>query len=159
EDSFEAEQSSELVNPNDEVAVTYIFHRLQQRYWVSTELAELHSVVFVPERVPTWDEITESWVTQYGEVIESALLDPSLEPALAAVRREPELSYSSDVNFVNAVQAGIAATATYQNFTGGGRMPDLLASGQAYYAQDFERREGLRMEVLRRRRQLLALLM
>ncbi len=49
--TFEETRSSELTNPNDELAVTYLYHRLQQRYWVSTEVAEVHSVVFVPRSV------------------------------------------------------------------------------------------------------------
>jgi hypothetical protein len=77
EQTFEETRSSELVNPNDEIAITYLYHQLQQRFWVSTEIAEVYSVVFVPEPIPAWDDITEDWVREHGDIIAGALLDPN----------------------------------------------------------------------------------
>lgn len=159
EDTFEETRSSEITNPNDEVAVTYLYHRLQQRYWVSTEVAEVHSVVFVPEPLPAWSDIDENWVREHGDVIARVLLDPSYGPILAAIRKEPAtLAYTPTAVFTDAAKAGINATATYKGFTGGGAMPDLLASGQQWFERDYERRNSLAMDQARRLHQSHALL-
>lgn len=159
EDTFEENRSSELTNPNDEIAITYLYHRLQQRYWVSTEIAEVHSVVFVPEPLPAWEDIDEDWVRQHGDVIAGALLDPICGPTLAAIRKEPAtLAYSPTPVFTNAANAGINAAVAYRTFTGGGAMPDLLASGQQCFERDYERRNTLAMDQARRQHQTRTLL-
>lgn len=158
EESFELNRASELINPNDEIAVTYLYHRLQQRYWVSTEIAEVHSVVFVPEPLPEWDDINEGWIREHGEFIAGALLDSSFAPILAAIRKEPaNLTYAPTNVFSNAAQAGIDAANNYKSFTGG-YMPDLLASGSQSFERDYERRNNLAMDQARRTYQSEALL-
>jgi HNH/Endo VII superfamily nuclease toxin with a HHH motif len=100
ESTFEQVGSSELVNPNDEVAVTYLYHRLQQRFWVSTQIDEVNSVVLVPEPVPDFDEVDEDWVRAHGEILAGALLEPSFAGTLAAIRAEPaDLRYLSTTVF------------------------------------------------------------
>lgn len=159
EQTFEETRSSELTNPNDEVAVTYLYHRLQQRYWVSTEVAEVHSVVFVPEPLPAWEDIDEAWVREHGDILAVALLDPTFGPTLAAIRKEPaDLAYAPTPVFTSAANAGISAATAYRTFTGGA-MPDMLASGQEPFERDYERRNNLAMEQARRRHQSEALLM
>jgi hypothetical protein len=152
--TFEDSRSSELTNPNDEIAVTYLYHRLQQRYWVSTEIAEVNSVVFVPEPIPDWHAINEEWIEQHGDILAGALLDPDFGPILATICKEPaNLEYSDSSKFMLAVDAGIKAAADYKGFTGGGAMPDLLASGQAAYERQYERENHLRMDQRRRAHQ------
>ena len=159
EESFEETRSSELINPNDEVAVTYLYHRLQQRYWVSTEISEVNSVVFVPEPLPDWGDVDENWVRQHGEIITGALLDASYAPILAAIRREPAtLAYAQTAVFGDAASAGIEAAKGYKGLQDGGSMPDLLTSGQQFYERDFERRNNLSMDQMRRAHQSEALL-
>ncbi|MGM0900298.1 MAG: hypothetical protein ACQEXB_04140 [Bacillota bacterium] len=154
EQTFEETRSSELVNPNDEIAITYLYHQLQQRFWVSTEIAEVYSVVFVPEPIPAWDDITEDWLREHGDIIAGALLNPDFGPVLAAICKEPaDLEYSDSTIFKLAVDAGIAAAGSYKNFTGGGEMPDLLASGQQAYERHYERENALKMEQARRTHQ------
>src|SRR6476661_4566173 len=117
EETFEETRASELTNPNDEIAVTYLYHRLQQRYWVSTEVAAVDSLVFVPEPLPGWSEIDETWIREHGDIIAAALLDPECAPVLAAIRKEPaDLEYSPTAVFSNAADAGIAAAGTYRAF-------------------------------------------
>jgi hypothetical protein len=158
EDTFERTTSSELVNPNDEVAITYLYHRLQQRYWVSTEVGQVDSVVFVPEPVPDWEDVDEQWARDHGDVLAGALLDPSFAPVLASVRQEPsDLAVLATTVFTDAASAGVAATGKYQAFAGG-YMPDLLASGQEFYERDFERRNSRAMDNARRAHQSQALL-
>jgi hypothetical protein len=158
ENTFEETRSSELSNPNDEIAVTYLYHRLQQRYWVSTEIAEVHSVVFVPEPLPAWEDVDEAWVRDHADVIAGVLLDPGSASVLAAIRREPaNLAYTPTPMFAAAGNAGIAAAGAYRDFKGGA-MPDLLASGQESFERDYERRNTLAMDQARRQHQSLALL-
>lgn len=157
--TFEQSASSELTNPNDEVAVTYLYRRLQQRYWVSTSIDEVNSVIFVPEPVPAPEEINETWLTTHGEVIAGSLLDQSYAGVLAAVRGEPgNLAYPEDTVFRSSADTAVKAVASYGAYTGGGDLPDVLASGQQYFERDYERRTGLAMDQARRRHQLAGLL-
>jgi hypothetical protein len=158
EDTFEETAASELTNPNDEVGVTYLYRRLQLRYWVSTAIGEVDSVVFIPEAVPAWGEINDDWIRAHGEALASALLDPSFAPVLGAIRSEPgNLSYTPGTVFADAADRGLKSTEAYKDFSGGGAMPDILASGQAFYERDFERRNNLAMEQERRKHQAEAL--
>jgi hypothetical protein len=141
------------------VAITYLYRRLQQRYWVSARIDEVNSVVLVPEPVPAYDEVDEDWIRAHGEVLAGALLDTSFASVLAAIRSEPgDLQYSDGGMFVQAANSAIQATGAYGKYTGGGDLPDVLDSGQQFYAQDFERRAALAMDQARRRHQVDGLL-
>jgi hypothetical protein len=158
EEAFEINRSSELTNPNDEIAVTYLYHRLQQQFWVSTQVAETHSVVFVPEPLPEWNDVNEDWLREHGDIIADALLDSSYGPILAAIRKEPpNLAYSPGTLFEKSANAGVQSVQDYRTFSGG-YMPDMLSAGQQYYEQDFVRRNNLAMEQARRRYQSEAIL-
>ncbi|WP_129803481.1 hypothetical protein [Streptomyces sp. F001] len=151
ENTYEVSRSSELTNPNDELAVTYLYHRLQQRYWVSTRIAEVHSVVFVPEPVPQAHEIDELWIARHGDVLVSALLDPGLAGVLSAIRKEPSvLPTATDERFGLAAQASIGATENYRAYTGQGTMPDFLGPGQQFLERDVERRTAHAADKARR---------
>jgi hypothetical protein len=159
ETGFELSQSSELVNPNDEIAVTYLYHRLQQQFWVSTEIGEVDSVVFVPEPLPDWASINEDWVRAHGDVLGAALLDPAFAGVLTAIRTEPgQLEFLPTNVFSDAAQAGIASVKGYQQFPGGGALPDMLAAGQMFFERDLERRSGQAMDAARRQHQSAALI-
>lgn len=159
EESYEVSRSSELVNPNDEVAVTYLYHRLQQRYWVSTRIAEVHSVVFVPERLPEPDDITESWIARHADTLASALLDNGFAGVLNTLRKEPSgLAPTYSAAFQRAADTAISATSNFRNYTGQGTMPDFLASGQQFHERDMERRNAFSMDQARRLHQANALI-
>ncbi len=159
EDTYEVSRASELVNPNDEVAVTYMYHRLQQRYWVSTSIAEVHSVVFVPEEVPDPVNITEDWVARHADAISGALLDLGLSGILNSIRKEPSIPpFSTSNAFQHAAESAIGATDNYRSYTGQGTMPDFLASGQQFHERDLERRNTYNMDVARRSHQSAALI-
>jgi len=159
ETTFERSASSEITNPNDELGVTYLYRRLQQRYWVSAQIDEVNSIVLVPEPVPEFASVDESWVGSHADIIAGALLDPSYTGLLTAIRTEPgDLKYTGVSVFQNAADSAIGATGSYAAYTGGGDLPDVLASGQQFYERDFERRESLAMDQARRRHQVEGLL-
>jgi len=159
EETFEEMRSSEITNPNDEIAVTYLYHQLQQHYRVSTEIGEVDSVVFVPEVLPEWGDIDEGWVRDHGDVIAEVLLDSSFAPVLASIRQDPkDLAFADSDVFKSAADAGIKGVDAYKGFTGG-LMPDILASGPQLFERDYERRNSLAMDMKRRSHQADGLLM
>lgn len=75
-------ESGTVVNPNDELAVTYLFYDLQRRYRVSEQLHRVAPVVLVAQEVPAPHEITEAWVLSNDWILNRSLLDDSFRPAL-----------------------------------------------------------------------------
>jgi hypothetical protein len=90
EQTFEQENFSEIVNANNEVAVTYEYQKLQQQYEVFTYLAEIQSVIFVAERLPQRIEITEDWIRRYDWIIARALKDDSHRQTLNELIQDVE---------------------------------------------------------------------
>ncbi|WP_329127478.1 hypothetical protein [Streptomyces sp. NBC_01465] len=135
----ETSRVSEIVNPNDEIAITYVYSKLQRAYELTTHLAEVNSVVFVPEPVIPPGAVTTGWVQRHASIIAKVLLDPAFAGELAAIVAEPdEMTLPDDGGVFKAgAVAANAATGTYKEFTGG-YMPDLLASGQDAYARALE---------------------
>lgn len=80
--SSEYSESGTIVNPNDELSVTYLFYELQRRYRVSEQLYRVMPVVLVAQQVPSPDQITEGWIIAHDWILNRALLDDSFRPAL-----------------------------------------------------------------------------
>ena len=83
ESTFEVTSSGELVNPNDELAVTYLFYELQRRFRVAEQLHSVTPVIFVAQEVPKPDEIDEDWLIAHDWILRRVILDASYLPALA----------------------------------------------------------------------------
>lgn len=83
-DSLELESTSsgEISNPNDEIAVTYLFYELQRQYMVAESLHRLAPVVLVAREVPTPDQIDEDWLIAHDWILRRVLLDETQETAL-----------------------------------------------------------------------------
>ena len=75
-------ESGSIVNPNDELSVTYLFYELQRRYRVSEQLYRVMPVVLVAQEVPAPHQITEAWVIAHDWILNRTLLDDSFRPAL-----------------------------------------------------------------------------
>lgn len=90
ESSFEsvAEESGKLVNPNAELAVTYLFYELQRRFLVSERIHKLTPVILVAQPVPAPHEIDLKWILQHDWILRRALLDPSFTRALDLVTQD-----------------------------------------------------------------------
>ncbi len=78
----EAEMTGEISNPNDELAVTYLFYELQRRYRVREFLHRATPVVLVAQELPAPHQITEGWLVAHDWILRRVLLDDSFAPAL-----------------------------------------------------------------------------
>jgi len=58
-EDFETTEVTEISNPNDEIAVTFLFYELQRRYRVTEMIHQLRPVVFVAQEMPEPHEIDE----------------------------------------------------------------------------------------------------
>jgi len=84
EESYTTEynESGTIVNPNDELSVTYLFYELQRRYRVSEQLYRVMPVVLVAQEVPSPDQITEAWIITHDWILNRNLLDDSFRNTL-----------------------------------------------------------------------------
>jgi hypothetical protein len=72
----------ELQNPNDELAVTYLFYELQRTYFITEQIHRLTPVVLVANDVPAPQEIDDAWLIQHDWILRRAILDDSFRSAL-----------------------------------------------------------------------------
>jgi hypothetical protein len=85
ETTLETTQTSEIRNPNEELAVTYYYYALQQQYEVKTGLASVEPVVFVGERLPKPGELTVAWIQRHDWLLGQNLLDDSFRGILSRI--------------------------------------------------------------------------
>ena len=86
-DASESEETEsttfhEIQNPNDELAVTYLFYELQRTYRISERIHELTPVILVANDVPAPHEIDDAWLIENDWILRRAILDDSFRPAL-----------------------------------------------------------------------------
>jgi hypothetical protein len=81
-EDFEETESGEISNPNDELAVTFLFYELQRRYRITERIHRLTPVVFVAQEMPKPHEINEAWLVSHDWILRRVLLDDSFAPAL-----------------------------------------------------------------------------
>lgn len=82
-DEYEESESGEIANPNDELAVTFLFYELQRRYRISEHIHRISPVVLVAQEMPAPHEINEAWLVSHDWILRRVLLDDSFAPALA----------------------------------------------------------------------------
>lgn len=87
EEWFESEfaESGELINPNDEIPVTFLLYELQRRYRIHEKLHQLQSVVLVAQEMPRASQIDATWIIQHDWILNRVVLDDSFRPALMYV--------------------------------------------------------------------------
>lgn len=85
ESTFEQNLTSEIQNPNDEIAVTFIYSKLQRQYEVLTQLYAIDNVLCIAEEVPDPWEVSEEWVCKHGWILTNCLLDESFRPGLESI--------------------------------------------------------------------------
>src|SRR5262249_40884216 len=84
EETEEAEEAAttEISNPNDEIAVTYLFYELQRRYRLFERLYRVRPVVLVAQEFPQPHEINEAWLVAHDWILKRVILDDSFLPTL-----------------------------------------------------------------------------
>ena len=138
EQTFESATTSEISNRNDEIAVTYVYSKLQRQYEVSTFLAEINTVAFVAERVPSKTELTESWFRRHAPVIERALLDAGLADDLRRVGwGAPTSVQETDRTLSSIIESYASDVPDYS--TSPGTPPDALGALSLVYEREIER--------------------
>lgn len=157
--SSEFGQTSEISNPNDEIAVTYVYSRLQRQYELRTYLSEANQVVFVGEHLPAPSEITGSWIRRHDWILDRELLDSSFRADLESVREHAGVETTAEIDpritrlmesLSGDSTAGTAGIPDYSDLPG--EIPDLFSHQQGAYErelertreQDLERRQYLR---------------
>ncbi|MBZ0232887.1 MAG: hypothetical protein K8M05_11205 [Deltaproteobacteria bacterium] len=80
-----AQDTGKLTNPNDELAVTFLFYQLQRRYHVSERFHRVMPVILVAQAVPRPNHINITWILQHDWILRRVLLDASFAPALDLV--------------------------------------------------------------------------
>jgi hypothetical protein len=83
-ESTETEETSfhEIQNPNDELAVTYLFYELQRTYKISEKLYKLTPVILVANQMPAPNEIDDAWLVEHDWILNRVILDDSFKAAL-----------------------------------------------------------------------------
>jgi len=87
--SYEEEisETSEITNPNDELAVTYLFYELQRRYKISERIHRLMPVVLVAMDVPNPSRSAiDALLLTHGWIIDRVLLDDQFRKPLEYLR-------------------------------------------------------------------------
>lgn len=84
----EYNESGTIVNPNDELSVTYLFYELQRRYRISEQLYRVMPVVLVAQEVPSPDQITEAWIIAHDWILNRSLLDDSFRNTLQYIAQK-----------------------------------------------------------------------
>lgn len=85
------ERFTEIQNPNDEIAVTYFYSNLQRQYEILTRLAEVESVVFIAETVPSSINCTlGDWIRENDWIISKVLLDESFREGLNLICQDDQ---------------------------------------------------------------------
>ena len=84
-DEIETTSSGEIMNPNEEITVTYLFYELHRQYQISEKLHKLTPVILVANEVPKPNDIDEDWLIAYDWILRRVILDDSFLPALQYV--------------------------------------------------------------------------
>ncbi|MCE7743999.1 MAG: carboxypeptidase regulatory-like domain-containing protein [Candidatus Heimdallarchaeota archaeon] len=90
ESTFELVTASEIQNPNDEIAITYVYSKLQRQYEVFTSVAEIHNVIMIAMAMP--EKIDFTWVKEHDWILAKVLLDDSYRDALSEISVEADMS-------------------------------------------------------------------
>ena len=162
ESTSEFTQVSEISNPNDDVAVTYIYSRLQRQYEIQTYLSEVNTVVFVAERIPAPHEINGEWIRRYDWILSRELLDESFRSDLQTIKTHDSLESEIegiDQNIRSLMETISSGTArgipNYNNLPG--QIPDLFQNQQQSYEREVERHRARKSNWENYKRSLLRL--
>jgi hypothetical protein len=81
-ESFEYNETTEISNPNDEIAVTFLFYELQRRFQLHEMLYRVRPVVLVAQEFPNPGDIDQAWLVASDWILKRVILDDSFLPTL-----------------------------------------------------------------------------
>jgi hypothetical protein len=81
----EISETTEISNPNDEIALTYLFYELQRRYRIHQRLYRVLPVVLVAQEFPEPHEINQAWLVAHDWILKRTILDDSFLPTLSSL--------------------------------------------------------------------------
>jgi hypothetical protein len=146
EETFTQENSSEISNPNNEIALTYVYSKMQHQYEVFTYLAEVDLVIFVAEPMPTPPEINDAWVRRYDWIIARVLKDEGFRATLNDLIQDLDetdpvadqtqnpfamMQKQAEDRFASFAQSGNQGNPPNQGLS----IPDIYAEPQRVYEQ------------------------
>lgn len=138
EDTFEQEVFSEITNTNNEKALTYEYHKLQQQYEVFTYLEEVQGVIFVAEDVPKFIDII--WISEHDWIISKVLKDESFRGALNDLINNPAIGVSNDEKYSLLVDEAKGKFAKFEGQSGdlnsGLNIPDIYSQPLEIYQRE-----------------------
>ena len=79
---FESVETTEITNPNDEIAVTFLFYELQRRYRIYERLYRVQPVILVAQEFPQPNDIDQAWLVRHDWILRRVILDDSYLPTL-----------------------------------------------------------------------------
>jgi hypothetical protein len=82
---FDSVETTEISNPNDEIAVTFLFYELQRRYRLFERLYRVQPVVLVAQEFPRPSDIDSAWLIRYDWILRRSILDDSFLPVLGTI--------------------------------------------------------------------------
>ncbi|MBD8869305.1 hypothetical protein [Nocardioides donggukensis] len=139
EQSTEKATISEISNPNDGMAVTYLYSRLQKRYEISTRLSQVRLCAFIAEALPLPHEIDADWIRRFDWILARVLLDDAYAQDLDRVRADAPDVGTRDENVTNLMGSIVAGGMTLPDLPAAGAPPDVFAIPQEVYEREVQR--------------------
>jgi hypothetical protein len=81
-EEFESTETTEISNPNDEIACTFLFYELERCYRVREKLHRCVPVILVAQEFPQPHEINAAWLVAHDWILKRVILDDSFLPTL-----------------------------------------------------------------------------
>ncbi len=81
-EDYESVETTEITNPNDEIAVTFLYYELQRRYRIYERLYRVQPVVLVAQEFPQPGDIDQAWLVRHDWILKRTILDDSFLPVL-----------------------------------------------------------------------------
>jgi len=153
ESTYEVETASEIINPNEEIPITYVYSNLQRQYEIFTGLAEVQNVIMVAEPIPHPYEVDFEWVKKNDWILAKVLLDDSFRDALNSISQDPKpLDYTGLKDKLEEKLERITGTGGLlekfaEGFDGGFSLNqvDMIQEAQKNYREALQKRfENLR---------------
>lgn len=149
EETKEFLAESVITNANDEIAVTYVYSRLQRQYEIHTYLSEVNSCIFIAEKMPSPGEIDGAWIRQHDWIIAQVLLDESFRADLEIIRahdpHEPTEDMDTEIrSLMQKYSQSDKGLPDYTQATGSTTLtlPDMYSTPQNAYEREVERKRA-----------------